>query len=156
MISAMIACVILVALTLLIHYEALRITSDLLPRIHVPPRWRIVFVVFCAFTAHTFKVWLYALAYYLFVDVLGLGQFSGGTEPGFFELIYFSAVVYTSLGFGDILPVGQVRLIAGVEALVGLLMIGWSASFTYLSMEKFWPLHVRRTHRHEHHSESSG
>jgi hypothetical protein len=32
-------------------------------------------------------------------------------------------------------------MIAGVEALVGLLMIGWSASFTYLMMERFWPEH---------------
>jgi hypothetical protein len=47
-------------------------------------------------------------------------------------------VVYTSLGFGDIQPIAHVRLIAGVEALVGLLMIGWSASFTYISMERFW------------------
>ena len=32
----------------------------------------------------------------------------------------------------------RARLIAGVEALTGLLMIGWSASFTYLEMERFW------------------
>jgi hypothetical protein len=55
--------------------------------------------------------------------------------------VYFSAVTYASIGFGDVYPVDNVRLITGVEALVGLLMIGWSASFTYLAMEKFWPLH---------------
>ena len=32
-------------------------------------------------------------------------------------------------------------MIAGVEALNGLLLIGWSASFTYLAMERYWPLH---------------
>ena len=47
-------------------------------------------------------------------------------------------MVYTSVGFGDILPQGHLRLIAGVEGLAGLLMIGWSASFTYLMMEKLW------------------
>ena len=30
---------------------------------------------------------------------------------------------------------------AGVEALNGLLLIGWSASFTYLAMERYWPMH---------------
>jgi hypothetical protein len=30
------------------------------------------------------------------------------------------------------------RIIAGVESLNGLVLIGWSASFTYLSMEQFW------------------
>ena len=43
-----------------------------------------------------------------------------------------------TLGFGDIYPVGDLRLIASVEALNGLLMLGWSASFIYLAMEKFW------------------
>jgi hypothetical protein len=27
------------------------------------------------------------------------------------------------------------------------LLIGWSASFTYLTMEKFWPLHPERRRR---------
>jgi len=52
--------------------------------------------------------------------------------------MYFSAETYTSLGFGDMTPIGPIRLIAAVEALNGLLLIGWSASFTYISMEKFW------------------
>ncbi|MFT5782459.1 MAG: hypothetical protein ACI9EB_001852 [Pseudomonas sp.] len=30
------------------------------------------------------------------------------------------------------------RLIAGVEALNGLLLIGWTASSTYIAMERFW------------------
>ena len=34
--------------------------------------------------------------------------------------------------------VGELRLLAGVEALNGLLLIGWSASYTYIAMERFW------------------
>ena len=30
------------------------------------------------------------------------------------------------------------RLLAGLEALNGMLLIGWTASFTFLSMERFW------------------
>ena len=29
-------------------------------------------------------------------------------------------------------------LVAGIEALTGLLLIAWSASFTYLTMERIW------------------
>ncbi|MGE5242209.1 MAG: ion channel [Bacteroidota bacterium] len=47
-------------------------------------------------------------------------------------------MTYTSLGLGDVYPLGDLRLIAGIESLIGLLMIAWSASFTYLMMEKFW------------------
>ena len=43
------------------------------------------------------------------------------------------------LGFGDVVPNGPLRLLAGAEALNGLLLIGWSASFLYLEMERWWP-----------------
>lgn len=61
-----------------------------------------------------------------------------GSDASFSASLYFSAETYTSLGFGDLTPNGPVRLLAGVEALNGLLLIGWSASFTYLCMERFW------------------
>ena len=154
MIAAAIAVTVLVALSILVHYEVLRLTSAVVPELGwVKPRARVVIVVFACFAAHTVEVWLFALAYYLFVDVLHLGGFGGLHHGGFVDNVYFSAITYTSLGFGDVYPLDNVRLISGVEALVGLLMIGWSASFTYLAMEKFWPLHgpahwlQRRVHR---------
>jgi hypothetical protein len=145
MIAAAMAVTILVALTILVHYEVLRLASALIPEErHVRPRGRVVLVVFACFAAHTIEVWLFALAYYLFVDVFGLGSFGGVHNGTFVDNIYFSVVSYTSLGFGDVYPVDNVRLISGVEALVGLLMIGWSASFTYLAMARFWPMHGER------------
>jgi Ion channel len=44
----------------------------------------------------------------------------------------------TPLGFGDITSDGPVRLLAGVEALNGLRLIGWSTSFTDIAIEHFW------------------
>ena len=43
-----------------------------------------------------------------------------------------------TLGLGDLSPVGTVRLLAGMESLTGLLLITWSASFTYLEMSRVW------------------
>lgn len=54
------------------------------------------------------------------------------------EFWYFSIETYTSLGLGDIDPLGQLRLLTGIEALTGLLMISWTASFTYLEMSRYW------------------
>jgi hypothetical protein len=143
MTAAAIAVTILVGLTILVHYEVLRITSALIPDLAgVRPHGRVVLVVFACFAAHTIEVWLFAIAYFLFVDALGLGGFGGIHQGSIVDYVYFSVVTYTSLGFGDVYPVANVRLISGVEALVGLLMIGWSASFTYLAMVKFWPLHA--------------
>jgi hypothetical protein len=154
MIAAAITVTILVALVILVHYEALRLTSASISRLgRVSPRGRVVLVVFVCFSAHTVEVWLFAIAYYLFVQVFALGSFGGLHQGTVEDYVYFSTVTYTSLGFGDVYPLANVRLIAGVESLVGLLMIGWSASFTYLAMEKFWPLHgpakwlLRQAHR---------
>ena len=45
-----------------------------------------------------------------------------------------------TLGIGDVFPTGALRVIAGIESLLGLLMMTWSASFTFIYMERFWRL----------------
>lgn len=147
MIIAMAATVVLVALTILVHYEVLRITSEHLSEVPIPPRGRIVVVVGAAFAAHTIEVWLYGAAYWLLVLKWGFQGFASDAAVDFEDCLYFSVVTYTSLGFGDLLPVSHARLIAGVESLNGLLLIGWSASFTYLAMRRYWPLHETRAAR---------
>jgi hypothetical protein len=144
MLLATLVSVILVLLVVLIHYEALRMTSRLLPRLTIRPRQRILIVIFAAFLAHTAEVWLYAIAYSVLADQFGIGSFGGTFTDQFSDYLYFSTATYTSLGYGDIYPIGGLRLMAGIETVAGLMMIGWSASFTYLAMEKFWDLHGPR------------
>lgn len=140
---AMVICVLMVVLTVLVHYEGLRLISDqLLPRLHMHPRQRMVFMILGVFAAHTVEVWLFTACYSLLDGVSGFGGFMGHREGGWVDYLYFSAVTYTSLGLGDVYPVGNFRLLTGVEALTGLLMIGWSASFTYILMVRFWEQHT--------------
>jgi hypothetical protein len=80
---------------------------------------------------------LYALAY-LVMEHFGAGSFSGEFAGSLHDYLYFSATSYTSLGLGDVYPHGAIRLVTGVEALNGLVMIGWSASYSYLVMERLW------------------
>jgi divalent metal cation (Fe/Co/Zn/Cd) transporter len=63
MIVAMAASVVLVMTTILIVYETLRLTSNHLADLPVPPRMRIIAVVLAAFVGHTAAVWAYALGY---------------------------------------------------------------------------------------------
>jgi len=151
MILAMAVSVLLVSLTILVHYEALRLTSLAMPRLTMMrPRLRIIFVIYGVFLAHTIEVYLYTIGYWLLVGYdpvhtgAALTHSSGGAMQEFTDLVYFSIVTYSTTGFGDLVPHGALRLIAGVESLNGLLLIGWSASFTYLWMERLWPLHGRR------------
>jgi hypothetical protein len=144
MLHALLVSSILVVACVLIHYEVLRDTSALLGRLTMPPRPRILVVMFAVFIAHTIEVWMYAVAYYLLADHFSIGGFGGTLENHFTDYLYFSTSTYSSLGYGDVYPLGGLRLMAGIETIAGLVMIGWSASFTYLAMEKFWGLHGPR------------
>jgi hypothetical protein len=104
---------------------------------------RVLAVLFGALFGYLLEISFYALAYYSLVDHFGLGTFGGKFADNFSSYRYFSAETYTTIGLGDIYPLGPLRLITGFEALNGLLLIGWSASFTYLAMEKFWNIKER-------------
>jgi Ion channel len=45
--------------------------------------------------------------------------------------LYFSAVTYTTTGYGDLVLPKEWRLVGGVEALTGILMCGWSTGFFF-------------------------
>ena len=137
---AMIASVVMVLSTVLIHYEALSLISRYLHRLPHGTRRQIIVVIIGIFFAHTLEVILYTLAFML-IDHIEPGlSMAGAFSPGPLDYFYFSTVSYTSLGLGDIYPIGSLRLLTGVEALNGLLLIGWSASFTYLVMQRRWTM----------------
>jgi hypothetical protein len=139
MILAMTVSASLVVVTVVMFYELLRLTSNHLSDLPLPPRARIIVVVLAAFGGHTAAVWIYAGAYWLLAVWWQVPSFAGVPVEGFHDCLYFSVVTYTSLGFGDHVPVSHARLISGVEALNGLLLIGWPASFTYLAMSATGP-----------------
>lgn len=88
MIWAMLAAIVMVFSTILLHYEVLRFTSTHIAELRMPPRTRILAVVCAAFAAHTGAVWLYACAYWVLVVHLGLGSLSGATAGGFQDCLY--------------------------------------------------------------------
>jgi len=133
----------LVILSTFTHYEVLRMLSIYVPRIRIRPRARLLVILFATFSGHLLEISFYALAYFFLKDHFDLGSFGGKFVDNFPSYLYFSAETYTTIGLGDIYPLGPLRLITGIEALNGLLLIGWSASFTYLAMQKFWNIRER-------------
>jgi voltage-gated potassium channel Kch len=130
-------CALLVVLTTVIHYEVLRGLSAALAGLQGASRAKLLAVIFATFAAHALEILLYAAGVYLLSRYAHLGSL-GHAGSSLSASVYFSAETYTSLGYGDIVPTGDLRLLAGIEALNGLLLIGWSASYTYLAMERFW------------------
>ena len=131
-------CALLVVLTTVIHYEVLRGLSASLVTVAVSSRAKLLIVIFATFSAHALEILLYAAAVFLLVHYAHLGTLGGHAGESLSATVYFSAETYTSLGYGDVVPTGDLRLLAGVEALNGLLLIGWSASYTYIAMERYW------------------
>ena len=70
--------------------------------------------------AHVGEVAVWALAYVIF-DV---------SPPGTSRM-YFAFVNYTTLGYGDVLPVERWRLLGPLTATNGMLMFGWSTAVIF-------------------------
>ena len=138
MVIVVTVCVALVAITTFFHYETLRVLTFGLPRLRMPARAKLLIVIFVTFSAHALEIFLYAVALYVLSGYLGLGTLGGESHPSLSVALYASAETYTSLGYGDIVPEGELRLLAGTETLNGLLLIGWSASYIFIAMERFW------------------
>jgi len=91
----------------------------------------IVLAALALLTLHWIEILLWAAAYLLLVPGQPLTSFEQET--------YFSAVTYTSLGYGDItLSDPHWRLLSGVEALSGILLVGWSTAALYALVHRSW------------------
>ena len=122
--------ILLILLAIGVHYEALAFGSRWLGKLSIAPRLRVLLGVLLTLCAHFVEVVLFAVGwYYLLVTDMAIlsGEVSEPTD-----------ITYTSLGYGDIAPLGPARLLAGIESLIGLGLIAWSASFTYLEMQRHW------------------
>lgn len=138
MLTVFITNIIVIAIVVIIHYEFLYRFTLIMPTLQVRHRFRIVLGVFAALTAHAVEVWIFAVSYYHMHKSDGWGYFQGNFEGSLMDCVYFSFTTYTTLGTGDIEPIGDLRYLTGLESLTGLVLITWSASFLYLEMARYW------------------
>jgi len=138
MIAALAINISLAAIAVVIHYEMLRLLSVLIPRLRIKHRLRVLIGVFGTICAHIIEICLFGLAFYLMVRDGRFGDLAGSFDGSLVDSIYFSFTNYTTVGYGDIAPQGSLRFLAGVEAITGLSLITWSASFMFMEMTQFW------------------
>ena len=69
---------------------------------------------------HTFEVLVWSLAYSMV-----------NAAPAGVDLIYFAFVNYTTLGYGDVLPVERWRLLGPITAMNGIVLFGWSTALIF-------------------------
>jgi len=146
MIAFFVGVLLMVACTF-IHYGVLRWLSITMPEVRwIHRRAKVMAVVLVSIASHYIQIALFGLAYYVLQDRFGMGSFGGQFTDALSTFLYFSAETYTSIGFGDIYPLGALRWVIGIEALTGLLMIGWTAAMIYMEMQRYWtrPGAIRR------------
>jgi hypothetical protein len=86
--------------------------------------WQIIrflakLAVWCVF-AHVVEIMIWAIFYT-----------GSGAMPDLETAGYFSAVTYATIGYGDITPPPEWRLLASMEGLIGILMCAWSGGFIF-------------------------
>lgn len=138
MIAVILLNITIVALAVIVHYEFLFQLSSLLPKLKLRHRFRIVLGVFGAMMAHAVEIWLFAFCYYFMHHAEGWGHLEGNISGELLDFSYFSFTTYTTLGLGDIAPIGDIRHLTGIESLTGLVLITWTASFLYFEMQRNW------------------
>ena len=103
-------------------------------------RLRASLLVLGCLIAHGIEVIFFGLGYQL-LEHLHQGVDLYGVTPDGFNCNYYSLVVYTSIGFGDVVPVTRaMRIMTAAEGLTGAILIAWTASFMFFHMQRFWAL----------------
>ena len=65
--------------------------------------------------------------------------------PNLETALYFSLATYTTIGFGDVVVGPGWRVLAGIEGLTGILLIGWSTAFVFAVVNRMYE-HWRQVH----------
>jgi Ion channel len=132
------ASVLITSLCVGLHYEVLNLCNRFLSKLSHLRRRRVLLLMFIILLTHVAEIWLFGLGYLTLVRYADLGALMGLPTTELPDFVYFSAVTYATVGFGDVVPVGAIRFLAGLESLTGFVMITWSASYTFLEMQRDW------------------
>lgn len=128
----------LVGTTVFLHYEGLERLNYSISSWSLKQRPRVLALIIFIMALHITEIWIFGIGIYLTAQYPNLGHVAGADPLMLLDAIYVSAVTFTTVGYGDLTPDGPIRLIFGTEALTGFVLVTWSASFTYLEMQRYW------------------
>ena len=126
------------AACVLLQYEYLIYAWRRLSRHSGHRRLKVMYGIFSVLALHVLEILLFGLVLWLLTFWPAAGHLAGEEASSLMDYVYFSAVTFATVGYGETWPVGAIRFFCATEALTGFVLITWSASFTYLEMEKFW------------------
>jgi voltage-gated potassium channel len=129
------ACVIVQSVGMLVLIHWLARVRQILESPSAPRRFVLLLRVFLWIVLlHLIQVGLWAVVFW---QVQAL--------PTVETALYFSLVTYTTIGYGDVVLGPGWRVLAGIEGLTGILLIGWSTAFVFTVVNRMYE-HWRRVH----------
>ena len=130
--------VALLLITVLIHGVGTSLWIRALGRRHAKARgvfgaWEstriLIWTVTLLLVLHVLEIIVWAVAFLRFVP---------GELDSFEEALYFSFVTFTTLGYGDITLSEGWRILSGIEALNGIMLVGWSTAMLFTVVQRLW------------------
>ncbi|MBE1206159.1 potassium channel family protein [Aminobacter carboxidus] len=128
----------LIIATSVLHFEVFATVAGLHRQYRLSKRVEIVALLLLTFLSHVVSIGGYAIVFARLHHHPEFGQLAGQLSESPIDFFYFSLACYTTLGFGDVYATGDLRIIAGLEGLNGLVLIAWSASLTFLAVRPNW------------------
>jgi hypothetical protein len=92
-------------------------------RTHVPflrDLWGVIRIAWVLLALHLLAILIWAAAYVAL-----------GSLPDMSTAFYFSAITYTTVGYGDVVLTGEWRTLSGAEALIGIFLMGLTTAFFF-------------------------
>jgi len=77
--------------------------------------------------AHFVEIIIWAMAYWVFSALESME-----------EAIYFSAITFATIGYGDVTLAGQWRIASAFEGVNGILLFGWTTAFLFKVSGTLW------------------
>ena len=118
------ACICNIAIHALVMLVLVRVAQGAARTSRLSPSLLLVTIMVATVSvlmmAHGLEVLVWALTYGMV-----------GAAPAGADVVYIAFVNYTTLGYGDVVPVDRWRLLGPTTAMCGVLMFGWSTAVIF-------------------------
>jgi hypothetical protein len=127
---------LLAALTGIYHHTGLRLLDRLTGKDKRQPNVTVMAIFIGLLVLHTSEIFGWAYAYSALHNHGALGDLSGNFDGSWQDYVYYSGINYITVGYTQIESSGDLRLVSMMEALLGFMIITWSATFIYSAWQK--------------------